>query len=287
MFRIAILGCENSHAIHFINIVNEQKLDDIQFVGAYSDDLEASKALNEKFGVPIMESYDSLVGQVDGIIITARHGDNHYKYAKPYIASGIPMFVDKPITCDEQEAVAFMKELKAAGVKVNGGSSLIHAGWIKELKEVVENQPDRKVYGGYFRSPVQMGSPYGGFYFYSQHLVQVALHVFGYYPKAVKAYRNDDHVMAILHYDDYNVSLDFGPHTYYYACISTDKGIRADSYNVDGCYAAEFMEFRAMLNGAPQPLSYNDFIASVSVMSAIIRSYENGTEEEIIKAEEI
>ena len=288
MFKVAILGCENSHANHFLNIVlNEKKVDDVEFVGVYSDDVAASKKLNESFGVPIMDNYDSLVGQVDGIIITARHGDNHYKYAKPYIASGIPMFVDNPITCDEQEAVAFMKELKAAGGKVNGGSSLIHAGLIKEFKEVVESQSEGKVYSGYFRSPVSIDSVHGGFYFYAQHLVQVVLQVFGYYPKSVKAYRNDGHVMALLHYDNYNVALDFGIHSYYHACINTDKGIRADSYSVDGCYAAEFMEFHAMLHGEAQPLSYNDFIAPVSVINAIKRSYENGTEEAIVYAEQI
>ena len=39
----------------------------------------------------IMESFDAAVGKVDGVIVTARHGGNHLKYALPYIESGVPM----------------------------------------------------------------------------------------------------------------------------------------------------------------------------------------------------
>ena len=82
--------------------------DKIEIIGVYSHDKDASLKLNDMFGVPVMESYDELVGKVDGIIITARHGDNHYKYAKPYMESGIPMFIDKPITVSKEDAISFV-----------------------------------------------------------------------------------------------------------------------------------------------------------------------------------
>ena len=122
MYKIAILGCENSHADSFLNLMKEGLYPDIEVVGVYSDEEEPPKKLHDKYGVAIMDNYDSLVGQVDGIMITARHGDNHYKYAKPYLSSGIPMFIDKPITCDENEAVEFMKDAKNNNVRFCGGS---------------------------------------------------------------------------------------------------------------------------------------------------------------------
>ena len=135
MYKIAILGCENSHADAFINLIkNNEKYADIEVVGVYSNEPEAMQKLNEKYGVYMASDYTEFVGKVDGIMITARHGANHYKYAKPYISSGIPMFIDKPITCDEAEAVQFMKELKANGVRVTGGSTCIHVPYVKELK---------------------------------------------------------------------------------------------------------------------------------------------------------
>ena len=99
MYKIAILGCENSHANNFLRVIYKEKLvSDVEVVGVYSYDMEAAQKLHEEYGVAVAESYDAFVGKVDGIMITARHGDNHYKYAKPYLDSGIPMYIDKPIT---------------------------------------------------------------------------------------------------------------------------------------------------------------------------------------------
>ena len=105
MKRIAILGCENSHANNFLKAIREnEEYSDYEVVGIYSDEAEATEKLNAEYGVPVMASFDEAVGRVDGLIITARHGKNHYKYAEPYIKSGIPMFIDKPITVDCGEA---------------------------------------------------------------------------------------------------------------------------------------------------------------------------------------
>ena len=123
MYKIAILGCENSHANTFLNFVIKDKIyTDVEVVGVYSDNLEAANKLNEVYGVYVAKSYDEFVGKVDGIMIVARHGDNHYKYAKPYIESGIPMFIDKPITISETDALELKEELIKSGTKVCGGS---------------------------------------------------------------------------------------------------------------------------------------------------------------------
>ena len=81
MYRIAILGCENSHADAFLKLIITEKLyTDIEVVGVFSEDAEAAAKLNEKYGVYVGASYDEFVGKVDGLMITARHGANHYKY---------------------------------------------------------------------------------------------------------------------------------------------------------------------------------------------------------------
>ena len=136
MKKIAILGCENSHANAFLKFIKEkEEFADIECIGVYSNDPAASEKLRDTFGVPVLENYDSAVGKIDGLIITARHGDEHYKFAKPYIESGIPMFIDKPITISEAEAVEFMQALKARGTRISGGSSLKQDVYVAELKK--------------------------------------------------------------------------------------------------------------------------------------------------------
>ena len=52
MYKIVILGCENSHANGFLNFFKDK--DDVECIGVYSDDLEAAQKLNEQFNVPVM-----------------------------------------------------------------------------------------------------------------------------------------------------------------------------------------------------------------------------------------
>lgn len=290
MYRIAILGCENSHADAFLSfIIKENLYPDIEVAGVYSNEPEAAAKIKEKYGVYVAESYDEFVGKVDGIMITARDGKYHYEYAKPYIASGIPMFIDKPITSDEAEAVEFMKALRAAGVRVTGGSTCIHADYVKELKEAVATEKYGKTLGGYMRAPVHLHSEYGGFFFYAQHLVQVTQEIYGYYPKSVKANVSGKVVNVLVRYDDFDVLCAYADGNYvYYASLSAEKAIVGSQYPITGsCYAPEFNNFYNLLLGKEQKQSYREFIAPVFVICAIERSMRSGKEEAVNTCEEI
>ena len=281
MYKVAILGCENSHANSFLNhILNEKAVDDIEIIGVYSDDAEAMQKLNEEFGVYAMKSYDEFVDVADGIIVTARHGDNHYKYAKPYIKKGIPMFIDKPITVSEEDAVEFMKELKANNIKVCGGSMCVFAALVQEYAKAVKEKTYGDVYGGYVRAPINMDNPYGGFFFYSQHLAQVMTTMFGCYPKSVQMYQNGNTYTGVVRYEDYDVNISFVEANYVYSVgISCEKKFLADEYNFDGCFVSEFNEFYTILKGGEQPHSYKDLVAPVFILNAIHRSLNSGKEE--------
>ena len=113
MKKIVILGCENSHADTFLDFIkNDPKYSDVEVLGVHSEDEGAADKLKEKFGVKVLSSYDEAVGKVDGVMITARRGGDHYRFAKPYIASGVPMFIDKPVTISEAEAIAMAKDFE-------------------------------------------------------------------------------------------------------------------------------------------------------------------------------
>lgn len=288
MKKIAILGCENSHANVFLKFIKEnEEFSDLEVVGVYSDQREAAEKLNEKFGVPVMDNYADAVGKIDGLIITARHGDNHYKYAKPYIDSGIPMFIDKPITVKEDEAIEFMRGLSNNNVRVSGGSSLRHDVYVRQLKEEAENNVDGNTVGGYVRAPYQERNEYGGFYFYAQHLVEVVCEIFGRYPISVTAKQNGKQVHVLFHYENYDcVGLFCDENYFYFASRMAEKN--ANSFVIPSSndwFYAEFKEFYGTLLGNEQPMSYKDFIAPVFIMNAIDRSLNSGNEELVRKIE--
>lgn len=284
MRKIVILGCENSHANSFLNFIkNEEKYKDVQVVGVYSDDPMASIKLKEEFGVPIMNNYDDAVGDVDGVIVTARHGDNHYKYAAPYVKSGVPMFIDKPVTINGEEAVSFMRECRDSGVRITGGSCCKHDLFVKAMKRDREENVFGKTLSGTVRAPINMDNPYGGFYFYSQHLVEMVSEIYGRYPKSVKAFVNGDVISVVFRYDEYDILGVFTQGNYNYHIVRcAEETTVVEKCDISRpCFLAEFDEFYELLCGEEQKVSYDDFIAPVFVLNAINESIETGVEVEV------
>ncbi len=289
MKKIVILGCENSHANVFLKFIKENKeYSDVEVVGVYSDDKEASKKLQDTFGVPVLENYDSAVGQVDGVIVTARHGDNHYKFVKPYISSGVPMFIDKPITVKEDEAVEFMRELKKYGNKITGGSCVKFDPFVLQVKEEVEKEENGKTLAGEVHAPVSMKNAYGNFFFYAQHLAEVLCEVYGRNPISVKATRVGEVVTVVFEYENYNIVGRFFNDmyaSYYIARYTADKATAGQYFltKEDICFKAEFEEYyNLLMNKTEQAVSYQDFIAPVFILNAIYRSLESGKMEKVV-----
>jgi len=291
MKKIVILGCENSHADMFLGFMKENAgYSDMQVIGVYSDEKAAAEKLAEKFGVNVMNAYDEAVGKADGVIITARHGDNHYKYAAPYVKSGVPMFIDKPVAIAEADALKLARECKAAGVKLTGGSCCVHDELVKTLKKEREENFDGKTLSGYVRCPVNMTNYYGNFFFYSEHLVGVLSSVFGYYPESVKAYKNEDKITVVFRYKDYDVTGLYvdGNYSCYYVMRVSERHVHGGEFPIkedSPCFKIELEEFYGLLNGKEQRLSYEDFIAPVFVLNAIQKSLNSGNEERVNKFE--
>lgn len=290
MKKIVILGCENSHADMFLGLMKgNEKYADLQVAGVYSDDKTAAEKLAEKYGVKVMSAYDEAVGRVDGVIVTARHGNNHYKYAAPYIKTGVPMFIDKPITVNEEEALKLARECKAAGVRLTGGSTCVHDERVQTLKNEHDDNKDGKTISGFIRCPINLKNNYGDFFFYSEHLVGIMSTIFGYYPESVKAYKNAEKITVVFRYKDYDVTgLYVDKNNLYYAMRVAENGVHGEELPINElnpCFKMEFNSFYGLLCGEKQRLSYEDFIAPVFVLNAIQRSLESGNEEKINKFE--
>ena len=290
MKKIVILGCENSHADMFLGFMKgNENYADLQVAGVYSDDKTAAEKLAEKYGVKVMSAYDEAVGRIDGVIVTARHGNNHYKYAAPYIKTGVPMFIDKPITVNEGEALKLARECKAAGVRLTGGSTCVHDERVQTLKNEHDDNKDGKTISGFIRCPINLKNNYGDFFFYSEHLVGIMSTIFGYYPESVKAYKNAEKITVVFRYKDYDVTgLYVDKNNLYYAMRIAENGVHGEELPINElnpCFKMEFNSFYGLLCGEKQRLSYEDFIAPVFVLNAIQRSLESGNEEKINKFE--
>ena len=280
--KIAILGVENSHADAFGKLVKEnEKYKDIEIVGIYSEDEEATKRIIDAgYATYAAKSPDEFVGQVDGVVVTARHGNNHHKYAMPYVKAGIPCFIDKPFCADLELAKELAAEAEKNNVLLCGGSCL---KFIDELKPLARIAKNKKVVSGHICCPVNMDNPYGGFWFYTQHLIEMLITIYGRNVKSVLAYCPDEkknRVTVIFNFGDFDVCGFYTSAYRYSVGLRTDDNQIYDTFcdDVSYTYVNEFDEFVEMVNNKVMHNTYDELVYPVKLLDAINRSYKEQKE---------
>lgn len=276
--KIAILGVENSHADAFCELIQTkpEKYADIEVVGIYSEDEEAVKRIVDKgYATYVANTYDEFLGKVDGVVVTARHGNNHYKYAMPYIKAGLPCFIDKPFCADLELAKELARIAKENNALLCGGSCL---KFIDEIKSLARMARKKQVKNGVVACPINMNNSYGGFWFYSQHLIEVLITVFGRNVKSVMAYCPDEEknrITVIFNYGDFDVCGFYTDSYRYTASLMTADNNIYQTYCDDVVYTFEneFDEFIEMVNTGVMPNTYDELVYPVKLLDAINRSY--------------
>lgn len=287
MFRIGVLGTENSHSRKFASLFRDDPaFADMQIVAIGGHYPESNDKFCEEFGVrEVVDRPEDMLGKVDAVIITARDGIYHAEMAKPFLEEGLPMFIDKPFTVDEREAVALASEAKRRGVPLVGGSILKTSYDTMMLADLVRRK-GADVKGGTVSAPVQMESPYSGYFFYASHLTETSLSIFGYDPRRITAFRKDNDITAYVEYDRYAVTNHFNNMCMsYFAQVFHKDGIA--SRDLDFSLGSKVMaeDFANMLRYGVMAESYEELIYPVFYMNAIKRSYETGKTVELEKIE--
>lgn len=283
MYRIGILGTENSHALAFTEIINcnESEYSDFNVVALYALEKEPSQKIVDKFpGIVICSSPEEMVDMVDCAIITARHGKYHKDFAMPFIKSGKPVFIDKPFTISLDETNELLAAAEQNHVPVIGGSGCKFAASVLEFKSEIESGTVGKIKNAVMSFPCDVNSVYGGIYFYSSHLVEMALTVFGYEPVSVKADIKNDYLTAVLRYNDFDVYLSFSQ--YQTAIAYGEDGYIFKETKTDDIYPKEVHYFTKMVRSGKSDVSRTELVMPVVIMNAIDESVKTGHEVSLI-----
>jgi predicted dehydrogenase len=284
MFRVGILGSENSHAEAFIKIFNEagsngEKIyPDIKVVSVAGNYGEENLRLFTKYKLDfIAEKPSEMLGKVDAVMVTARDGKYHYGFAEPFLNAGIPAFIDKPFTSDGEEALALAKLAKKKNVPVCGGTFIKLVDDVISLKKARESGLG-KISGGAVAAPLNMINPFGGFYFYSSHLAEMSLTIFGYNPQSLLAWEKEGNVTVSVDYPDYIVTNHFMNECYnsYFGAVFGKEGNMSKNIDISQGYFCECRDFAEMLRTGKSHISLRELILPVYYLNAIEKSYKTG-----------
>jgi predicted dehydrogenase len=295
MYRIGIIGTENSHALAFSRIINLPDPEtgavpypDVRVTGVYGPDEESARRIMEETGADfIAGDPEEFHGKTDAMCITCRKGSLHYRYALPFVEKGMPVFVDKPFTSDVAEGERLIAAAKKAGAKLCGGSSARLVMDTAMLKNIVRRLISRGEFiSASLNYAADPASEYDGFYFYSPHLTEICLEIFGGPPKSLLALEKNGSRISIWRYGDFDITLNYtrGTHESGALIFAKNNNIFREidvGHHVDIslAYARELEHFVRMIRGGEMPASYEDLLLPVKMISAVEEAVKTGREQ--------
>jgi len=279
--NIGYVGLDSSHAEHLMKMINVDRpagLPEGRFTHMWGRDADRAAELREKCGTAnIAASPEAMVGKVDAVVVGARAGDRHLAEARPFLEAGMAVFVDKPFTNDLADAEAIVDLAARHGARVTSFSGL------RVVPEVVAFKADyaaieAEKYGGSISGHADKDNPYGGWYFYAVHAIELLLECFngqacGQVLAAeigkqfhVRAALDDGQVVSIL------LSPKYPPFSL--AGYADHKTIQA-VVPLGGMQMEVARRVLAFLHGADD-LSPRDLLAPLTVMEAVRESLRTG-----------
>ncbi len=266
---------------------NTYKYDSFDFYGfgrarveyIFGFDHEKTKEIASAYSIKTVatdasEMYDN----VDAAMVMFRHGMYHAQYAIPFLKRKIPVFVDKPFTISEKDALSIIEAAEKYNTPLMGGSSLKYAPDTMILKELLLDET-QSIRTAVLNFSATTKNPYGNLHYYGSHLVEMALEIFGHDCISVNSFEKNGTVTSVLGYDNYNITLNFIPDSKRsYCVIFTEKDTIIREIDLSLVFKEQMHRFVDMLDTKVQPQDLSHLYKSVKVVNAVIRSYEKNCE---------
>lgn len=191
LLRVGMIGLDTSHVIAFTNLINDPKatgdLADVEVVAAFpggSPDLPASRDRVEGYteqlrqrGVEIVDSIETLLTKVDAVMLESVDGRPHLEQARPVIAAGKPLYIDKPMAGSLRDALEIARLAKEKNVPVFSSSSTRFSPGVFDLRE--GNEQLGSVRGCAAFSPCSIEPHHPDLFWYGVHGVEILFTIMG------------------------------------------------------------------------------------------------------------
>ncbi len=226
--RIGIIGLDTGHSEVFTRMINSggAEMKAYKVVAAYaqgSKDIESALNLRKEvvpkvkeMGIAIVDSIESLLAEVDFILLESNDGRPHLEQLIPVLKAGKPVFIDKPIAASFDGAKAIFAASQQYSVPVFSSSAL---RFDVNVQKVV-NGSIGAVTGADVYTPADMEPHHSDLAWYAIHGVEMLFTVMGPGCKWVTRTYQDGTDMVVGVWQD--------------GRIGTLRGIRKGASNIAG-----------------------------------------------------
>lgn len=276
--RLAIIGTENSHGDHIIDHLNvRQAAGDARVVALSGGPSPRNKALAGTGGIDrIVDEPAELLGLVDAVVITDRHGGLHRAHALPFLSAGLPVFVDKPLACTVADAQAIIDAAVAHDAPLTSSSAL---RWVPDT-DALAAALDGPAHAVVTSGPADPGSEHGGVFFYGIHPVDVALRLAPGALSAVHTHTTDSTVTATFTAGPTRVVVNLvrpagGRQIPFHGTVITQDAVAARELTLDEHYCVPGLEaFLTMARTGRPPVDYADLLRPVQVLASVAHALQ-------------
>jgi predicted dehydrogenase len=218
-------------------------------------------------GATPVASMDELLGNVDGVMVLAVNGNKHLSLSLPSLLKGLPTYIDKPLTCDVNEAKQILSVAKKSGARCYSASSLRFA---PELVEMDKSSLGRIVAIDAF-GPGELHALMPGLFFYGVHTIEMVDAIWGPGVKRVSAVHLEDRDLLDLDYHDGRYarlrlerkgSYDFG------ASVHGEKKLYQFKVDFTPVYTRLVQGMTRFFEGGPAPAALEHIVENIAVMQA-------------------
>lgn len=273
--RIGIIGTENSHADHYVRHFNDEKRHaEHRVVGLSGGRSERNTKLAAAGGIDlVVDEPKDLLEHVDTVIICSRHGGQHRAEAEPFLSTGKPVLVDKPLACSVSDAQAVLKAAQAGDALVTSYSALRWAPEVSAYADRLASFGTPEVLS--VAGPADPTSEYGGIFFYGVHVAEIALRLAGISLGEVAVAEYDDEVIATAQAGPTRLVLGFqrpreGVKSRWRITATAGDRSLAEEIQLGPDYAAPATEtYVRMLDEGVVPLTNDELLAPVRLLSTV------------------
>ena len=263
--RIGVIGIRSKH-LHFFREALSRLYPEGQHRITHIWGYDAPELLGDWQDLIRCDTPEKLIAQVDAVIVALREGTQHAAMARMAMEAGKPVFVDKPFTCNLQQAEQLAELSRQSGVLCTGGSTICFTEKVRQLQKELPKLDTYEL--SYQADPF---TPFGGWYFYGSHLTDLCVALFGGNWQSVQACQEGDRITAAVQYPEFRVIL------------RTTSAVQpllvraGEVHTLDdkGCYEAGMAHFVAAAEGR-ETGNATALARSVALMGAIFTSLRAG-----------
>ncbi len=188
--RAGIIGLTTSHVIAFTGAINDPKAEgaiaDVVVTAGYPGgmadnpgSIDRVEGFTQKLrdqGITIYDTIEEMLPHVDVILLESVDGRPHLEQARPVIAAGKTLFIDKPMAGSLADVIEIFQLAEEAKVPCFSSSSLRYSSEFQKLRN---DSPIGEIRGCAAHSPCSLEEHHPDLFWYGVHGCEILFTVMG------------------------------------------------------------------------------------------------------------